>query len=151
MILTKSYLFLYLDVSDFAIDIFWRFVFRTQCYACLLCKMWEKSDGVAAEIILTKNYLYIYLDVSDFAMAAIHTSPKAAELEIDHLVDVYDDIVQRWQLKDVMILGDYNAGCSYVTRSEWLKIRLATDKRFYWLFSDLMDTTVAKSDCPYDR
>lgn len=89
--------------------------------------------------------------VSDFAMAAIHTSPKAAELEIDHLVDVYDDIVQRWQLRDVMILGDYNAGCSYVTRSEWRKIRLATDKRFYWLFSDLMDTTVAKSDCPYDR
>ena len=100
---------------------------------------------------MTKNFLCKYLDVSDFAMAAIHTSPKAAELEIDHLVDVYDDIVQRWQLKDVMILGDYNAGCSYVTRSEWRKIRLATDKRFYWLFSDLMDTTVAKSDCPYDR
>ena len=102
-------------------------------------------------MILTKSCLFLYLDVSDFALAAIHTSPKAAESEIDHLVDVYDDIVQQWQLKDVMILGDYNAGCSYVTRSEWRKIRLATDKRFYWLFSDLMDTTVAKSDCPYDR
>lgn len=89
--------------------------------------------------------------VSDFAMAAIHTSPKDAEKEIDHLVDVYDDIERRWKLKDVMILGDFNAGCSYVTKSEWRKVRLATEKRFYWLISDQMDTTVAKSDCPYDR
>lgn len=95
--------------------------------------------------------LFFYTDVTDFALAAIHTSPSEAEKEIDHLVDVYDDITQRWKLKDVMIMGDFNAGCSYVTKSEWSKIRLATDRRFYWLFGNHVDTTVAKSDCPYDR
>ena len=84
-------------------------------------------------------------------MAAIHTSPSEAVLEIDRMVDVYDDIVQRWKLKNVIILGDFNSGCSYVTKSKWPMIRLATDRRFYWLFSDDVDTTVAKSDCPYDR
>ncbi|KAL9966086.1 hypothetical protein ACROYT_G024103 [Oculina patagonica] len=89
--------------------------------------------------------------VSDFAMVAIHTSPSEAVPEIDRLVDVYDDITRKWSLNDVMILGDFNAGCSYVIKSAWEKIRLATDRRFYWLFSDDVDTTVAKSDCPYDR
>ena len=84
-------------------------------------------------------------------MAAIHTSPSQAVSEIDLLVDVYDDIVQRWNVNDVMILGDFNAGCSYVTKSAWKEIRLAKDRRFYWLFSDHVDTTVANSDCPYDR
>lgn len=97
------------------------------------------------------NHFHFHLDVSDFAMAAIHTSPSEAVSEIDRLVDVYDDIAQRWSLNDVIILGDFNAGCSYVPKSAWEKIRLATDRRFYWLFSDDVDTTVANSDCPYDR
>ena len=84
-------------------------------------------------------------------MAAIHTAPSGAVSEIDHLADVYDDIVRRWNLDDVIILGDFNGGCSYVRKSAWERIRLATDRRFYWLFSDDVDTTVAKSDCPYDR
>ena len=84
-------------------------------------------------------------------MAAIHTKPTEAVSEIDRLVDVYDDITRRWSLNDVIILGDFNAGCSYVTKSAWEKIRLATDRRFYWLFSDHVDTTATMSDCPYDR
>lgn len=89
--------------------------------------------------------------VNDFAMVGIHTSPSEAVSEISRLVDVYDDIVRRWKLKDVILLGDFNAGCSYVTKSSWQNIRLATDERFYWLFSDHVDTTVGRSNCPYDR
>ncbi|XP_066304115.1 deoxyribonuclease-1-like [Branchiostoma lanceolatum] len=89
--------------------------------------------------------------ISDFAMVVIHTSPRDAVKEIDHLTDVYDDVVQKWGLKDVIITGDFNAGCSYVTKSEWADIRLRHDPRFTWLIGDDVDTTVAKSDCPYDR
>ena len=89
--------------------------------------------------------------MTDFALAAIHTSPSKAASEIDRLVDVYDDIKQRWKLKDVMILGDFNSGCSYVRTSSWPKIRLATDRRFYWLIPNDADTTVGRSDCAYDR
>ena len=50
-----------------------------------------------------------------------------------------------------MILGDFNSGCSYVRTSSWPKIRLATDRRFYWLIPNDADTTVGRSDCAYDR
>lgn len=90
-------------------------------------------------------------DVGEFALAAIHTAPSEAPSEIDHLVDVYDDITQKLGIDDVIILGDFNGGCSYVTRSAWKNIRLATDPRFYWLFDDDDDTNVGRTNCAYDR
>nr|XP_006819420.1 PREDICTED: uncharacterized protein LOC100368587 [Saccoglossus kowalevskii] len=86
---------------------------------------------------------------TDFAMVAIHVKPSDAVQEIDTLLDVYDDTVTRWNLEDVIILGDFNAGCDYVT--SWDNIRLRTDNRFTWLISDRADTTVSRLNCPYDR
>ncbi|XP_002737107.1 deoxyribonuclease-1-like [Saccoglossus kowalevskii] len=89
--------------------------------------------------------------VSDFVMVAIHTKPDDAVKEIDYLTDVYDDIVSRWNIEDVIILGDFNAGCDYVKSKDWNYIRLRTDKRFTWLIDDREDTTVASTFCAYDR
>lgn len=87
--------------------------------------------------------------IKDFAIAGIHTSPDNAEIEISNLAVVYDDIVTRYSLNDVIIMGDFNAGCTYVR--SWNNIKLATDARFYWLFGNTADTTTKRSDCPYDR
>ena len=65
------------------------------------------------------------------------------------MTNVYDDIVTKWGLHDVMILGDFNAGCNYV--KHWDRIKLAKDNRFYWLLDNSKDTTTEKTDCPYDR
>lgn len=54
-------------------------------------------------------------------------------------------------LQDIVLLGDFNAGCSYVTGSEWEQIRLFTDKSFHWLITNEADTTVSQTNCPYDR
>ena len=54
-------------------------------------------------------------------------------------------------LQDIILLGDFNTGCSYVTSSEWVKIRLFTDKSYHWLITDDVDTTVSNTVCPYDR
>merc|ERR1712227_1146929 len=81
----------------------------------------------------------------------VHTKPSAAEQEIDSLVDVYNEFSSQFQLKDVVMMGDFNAGCSYVTRGEWPHVRLRTDDKYEWLFGDDADTTVAGSSCPYDR
>ena len=89
--------------------------------------------------------------VSDLVFIAIHTKPDDAVREIDKLVDVYDDVVTKWQTKDVVILGDFNAACTYVGEKEWRNIRLANDKRFWWLIDDCQDTTVQGSLCAYDR
>ena len=52
-----------------------------------------------------------------------------------------------------MILGgDFNAGCSYVSEGDWDWIRLRTDSRFLWVICDDANTNVAEgSECPYDR
>jgi len=87
--------------------------------------------------------------IKDFAVVGIHTSPDDAEAEISNLESVYDDIVKRWSLDNVILMGDFNAGCSYTKR--WENIKLATDPRFYWLFDNTVDSTTKRTDCPYDR
>ncbi|XP_042894274.1 deoxyribonuclease-1-like [Penaeus japonicus] len=99
-------------------------------------------------------YVVVFEDSNQlrFGLASIHTKPTDAETEIDALVDVYDDFrAQAQGVDDVMILGDFNAGCDYVTSSGWVDIRLRHDPRFTWLISDHVDTTVKGTTCPYDR
>ncbi|XP_038125168.1 deoxyribonuclease-1-like [Cyprinodon tularosa] len=89
--------------------------------------------------------------VSRFVLIPQHTSPSSAVEEIDALYDVVTDVYNRWKTKDIVLLGDFNAGCTYVTRRDWAKIRLFADKSFRWLIPDTVDTTVSNSGCPYDR
>ncbi len=54
--------------------------------------------------------------------------------------------------QNVVILGDLNAGCSYVTIKGWRAVRLRSDPKFHWLIGDEQDTTVReKTHCAYDR
>lgn len=51
-----------------------------------------------------------------------------------------------------MLLGDFNADGSYVSKKEMQAIRIYTDKNFYWLIEDWVDTTTSvKNDHTYDR
>ena len=87
----------------------------------------------------------------DFTLIGVHTSPDDAEEEIDSLVDVYDDMQGRWNEEDAMIIGDFNADCSYVSQTDQNSIRLWTDERFTWWIDDDTDTTTSSTDCAYDR
>ncbi|XP_072286174.1 deoxyribonuclease-1-like isoform X2 [Pyxicephalus adspersus] len=91
-------------------------------------------------------------EVKDFALVSIHTSPDYAVREVDGLFDVWEDAKQRLLLENIVILGDYNAGCSYVKSSHWPIIRLRHDSSLQWLIGDDADTTVStNTHCPYDR
>ncbi|XP_048189248.1 deoxyribonuclease-1 [Perognathus longimembris pacificus] len=92
-----------------------------------------------------------FTSVSEFAIVPLHAAPTEAVTEIDALYDVYLDVQQKWGLKDVMLMGDFNAGCSYVTPSQWSSIRLRTSPAFKWLIPDSADTTVSSTHCAYDR
>ncbi|AWP09552.1 putative deoxyribonuclease gamma [Scophthalmus maximus] len=90
--------------------------------------------------------------VKDFVLIGQHTSPKTAMKEIDELYTVFKGIYRKWKNDNVMILGDLNAGCSYVTIKGWRAVRLRSDPRFRWLIGDEQDTTVRKrTHCAYDR
>ncbi|XP_051947771.1 deoxyribonuclease-1-like 1 [Xyrauchen texanus] len=88
----------------------------------------------------------------EFVLIPQHTTPSNATKEIDELYDVFVDISERWKIKNVMFLGDFNAACGYVAKKNWKNIRLFSDTSFIWLIKDNVDTTVKQStDCAYDR
>lgn len=89
--------------------------------------------------------------VRSFVLIPQHTSPDFAVKEVDALYDVVADVRSRWNTNDIVLLGDFNAGCSYVSGSDWQQIRLFTDKSFHWLITSEADTTVSHTSCPYDR
>jgi deoxyribonuclease-1-like protein len=87
--------------------------------------------------------------VSDFIAIGIHTKPSDAANEISQLVPVYNHAVQKLNIQNAIILGDFNAACTYV--SSFDDVALATDHRFYWLIDDSSDTTTSGTNCAYDR
>ncbi|KAM3872621.1 deoxyribonuclease I-like 1-like [Diretmus argenteus] len=90
--------------------------------------------------------------VKDFVLIGQHTCPKTAMKEIDELYTVFKGINKKWKTDNVVILGDLNAGCSYVTIKGWRAVRLRSDPKFRWLIGDEQDTTVReKTHCAYDR
>nr|XP_044602925.1 deoxyribonuclease-1 isoform X3 [Equus asinus] len=93
----------------------------------------------------------ISTEVKEFAIVPLHAAPSDALAEIDSLYDVYLDAQQKWDMEDIMLMGDFNAGCSYVTSSQWPSIRLRRNPAFWWLIPDTADTTVKSTHCAYDR
>lgn len=90
--------------------------------------------------------------IKDLVLVGQHTSPKTAMKEIDELYTVFKGIYKKWKTENVMILGDLNAACNYVTVKGWRSVRLRSDPRFQWLIADDQDTTVReKTHCAYDR
>ncbi|NXE06876.1 DNAS1 protein, partial [Lophotis ruficrista] len=90
--------------------------------------------------------------VEEFVMVPLHAQPDSAAEEIDALYDVYTDVVDKWATDNILLLGDFNADCSYVTSAQWPSIRLRSLDACEWLIPDGADTTVAAStDCAYDR
>ncbi|KAM4022513.1 deoxyribonuclease-1-like isoform 2-T2 [Anomaloglossus baeobatrachus] len=90
--------------------------------------------------------------VKDFVLIPVHTTPKDSVQEIDELYDVYLDVKEKWKTQNIMLLGDFNADGSYVSKKKMKTIRLRTDKSFHWLIDDDKDTTATNTtDCSYDR
>lgn len=87
----------------------------------------------------------------DFTLITIHTKPSIAMEEIDALHTVVQDYQeQNPEEPDIIILGDYNADCSYAS-SEELWSSPMRNSNYTWLVPDSADTTVSSSDCAYDR
>ncbi|XP_061529069.1 deoxyribonuclease I-like 1-like isoform X3 [Phycodurus eques] len=90
--------------------------------------------------------------MKDLILIGQHTSPKSAMKEMDELYIVFREICRKWKTENVMILGDLNAACGYVTVKGWRAVRLRSDRKFRWLIGDEQDTTVReKTRCAYDR
>ncbi|XP_076839624.1 deoxyribonuclease-1 [Brachyhypopomus gauderio] len=89
--------------------------------------------------------------VQNFVLIPQHTSPDLAVQEVDALHDVVLYTRQQWSTNNILLLGDFNAGCGYITDKNWSQIRLYTNRSYHWLIPDSADTTVTDTVCPYDR
>uniref|UniRef100_A0A665ULD4 Deoxyribonuclease n=1 Tax=Echeneis naucrates TaxID=173247 RepID=A0A665ULD4_ECHNA len=109
----------------------------------------RETDAFSREPFIVRFHSPTTL-LKDFVLIGQHTCPKTAMKEMDELYTVFNGIYKKW--KNVMILGDLNAGCSYVTMKGWRAVRLRSDPKFHWLIGDEQDTTVRqKTHCAYDR
>ncbi len=113
-------------------------------------KNWYQRAPFSAVFSLKAN------PTKKFMFSGVHTQPTDAVKEIDHLVDVYDFYAAQADTKNVIktnwiVMGDFNAGGSYVSNKSWEKIRLRTDTKFTWLIKDGTRTTVADNNNAYDR
>jgi len=86
----------------------------------------------------------------DFVLGVIHTKPAAAEEEISALIDVFNWSTEYYEDQDVMIVGDYNADCSYFDEEDIIDLEIGSDE-FLWAIPNEADTNLAGSNCTYDR
>lgn len=64
---------------------------------------------------------------------------------------MYNTLVSQLNTANGVILGDFNADCSYLSNSKYARLSLVNDSRFVWLINSTTDTTTSPSECSYDR
>ncbi|XP_030907982.2 deoxyribonuclease-1-like 2 [Melopsittacus undulatus] len=127
------------------------FIYRTDVVSVVDTYQYEDPQDVFSREPFILRVSAPNTKVQDFVLVPLHSAPHDAVAEIDALYDVYLAIVNKWGTDNIMFLGDFNADCAYVQRSDWSSIRLRTSDIFKWLLLDGTDTTVGRSDCAYDR
>lgn len=86
------------------------------------------------------------------AITQVHTRPESAVEEIDALFEVHEDVGRRYPgERNQLIVGDYNASCTYASPQELRSLRIRSSS-FRWIVPDTADTTVSPTTrCAYDR
>lgn len=86
-----------------------------------------------------------------FVLTGIHAKPDDAVAEIGHLETVYYDVYNHWRIPNIIVLGDFNADCSYASEAELSTKAFYTNPMYQWLIDSNADTTTSTTDCAYDR
>ena len=88
---------------------------------------------------------------TDIVFVNIHTKPTLAVEEMTALGEVLSWGMQNYSDDDdYVILGDFNADCSYASYNELIELPISSEN-YTWLVPDNADTTVGESRCAYDR
>ena len=88
---------------------------------------------------------------TDIVFVNIHTKPTLAVEEMTALGEVLSWGIQNYSDDDdYVILGDFNADCSYASYNELIELPISSEN-YTWLVPDNADTTVGESRCAYDR
>lgn len=128
------------------------YIYRVETVEVLYSYTYEDTDDVFERSPLIAHIKDLTAQpIPDVVLVGIHVKPSDAEAEIDGLVKVYEETVQKFFTFNVLLMGDMNADCSYVKDNVYDRLYFTTDSRFLWLIDKLTDTTVAGTHCAYDR
>ncbi|XP_042266011.1 deoxyribonuclease-1-like 2 isoform X1 [Thunnus maccoyii] len=127
------------------------FIYRTETVNVTDQHQYQNKDFFVRRPFVVKFHSK-KTEIKDFILVPLHSDPGKAVQEIDRLYDVFQEVSKKWNNTNVMFLGDFHAGCAYVTRHTKKNIRLFTNTKFSWLIGDRLDTTVTDdTSCAYDR
>ena len=87
-----------------------------------------------------------------FATVPCHITPDRVPEELAEMPAVHAAAADRWGDKvTTILLGDFNADCSYLSASKLAGLELYSSSAFTWLVDSTADTTVSGTNCAYDR
>jgi len=86
-----------------------------------------------------------------FAFLGVHIDPDDVKKELNNLDDVYYEVSRKFKTNNIVLFGDFNADCSYLSSYSLKNLDLKRSKNFIWYIDSTQDTTVSKTDCAYDR
>ena len=96
------------------------------------------------------NITILFPALNEFVLVGVHVDPDEAVQEINDLAEVHNNVRTHWGTDNIMIMGDFNADCSYVGKKASKELVLR-DPMYTWLIGDDLDTTTKSTDCAYDR
>ncbi|OON22474.1 hypothetical protein X801_01623, partial [Opisthorchis viverrini] len=111
----------------------------------------------------------------EFGWIAVHLDPDSVEAELNALYETAENFRKENKLdanrtagallvlgmfyitnssaclQDVLLAGDMNADCRYLSKRRMRELSLIKDTHYYWLIKDECDTTVHSNNCALDR
>lgn len=128
------------------------YIYRSDKTQVLNFYQYEDKDDLFARAPFVAQFTLPSKILSSVVLVPLHTTPKDVENELNALHVVFLDVAQRWQSKDVILLGDFNADCASLAKKRLSTLLLRTEAGFRWAIGDGEDTTVrASTNCTYDR
>lgn len=105
------------------------------------------------------------VEISNWNLVCFFQSYLRVICPFHSLSQVAGAVKALWNEPRLLLMGDFNAGCNYVSSSDWSSISLRQHSNYTWLISDSTDTTTVRelfvvfplivlkgtTSCPYDR
>ncbi|XP_022325780.2 deoxyribonuclease-1-like [Crassostrea virginica] len=127
------------------------FLYRKKYVELLDTYTYEDPNDVFERPPYCVKFCSDVLDFDEFGIIGLHAKPEDVFNELNALDKVYQTVSDRFGVSNILIAGDLNADCSYISPSQLAALSIRRDPSYQWLINDHQDTTVSSSGCAYDR
>lgn len=87
-----------------------------------------------------------------FSIVGAHIAPRDVQNELNAMLLVTNFTKETFENENVILFGDFNADCNYLSNADKTNLALIKDTNFLWHIKDGTDTTTGKfTNCAYDR